>query len=361
MALVALLLISFAKPTHAENERVVTIFHDGIQQTIVTDAPTIGEALKRADISIESHDAVEPIRETKLTAPGYDVNVYRARPVTVIDGANRYEVMSPHTSARQIAADAGLTLYDEDKYQLTRIDDFLAEGGVGLKLTIDRATPLTLTLYGKASSVRTQATTVEGLLKEKGIILGAQDGTNVPLATAMTADMKLEVWRNGEQTITEEQPVAFSTEFIRDADKPVSFKEVKTPGKPGKKLVTFQADLKNGKVISRKEIQSVVIQQPVKEVQIIGAQVGFTGEFQEALVKLAACEAGGRYDRNSNNGYYGAYQYDVSTWANYQGYARADLAPPAVQDQKAYETYKRRGWAPWPGCTKKLGLQDVYR
>ena len=59
-------------------------------------------------------------------------------------------------------------------------------------------------------------------------------------------------------------------------------------------------------------------------------------------------ESGGNYATNTGNGYYGAYQYDIGTWGNYHGYARADLAPPAVQDEKAAETYSRRGCSPWP-------------
>lgn len=76
----------------------------------------------------------------------------------------------------------------------------------------------------------------------------------------------------------------------------------------------------------------------------------------EAWQALRYCEAGGIYSRNSGNGYYGAYQFNISTWNNYMGYARADLAPPAVQDSKAQETYNRRGWTPWPSCSKRLGL-----
>lgn len=69
---------------------------------------------------------------------------------------------------------------------------------------------------------------------------------------------------------------------------------------------------------------------------------------------LRQCESGGNYAANTGNGYYGAYQYDLSTWNNYGGYARPDLAPPAVQDAKAQETYARRGSSPWPSCGRFL-------
>lgn len=69
---------------------------------------------------------------------------------------------------------------------------------------------------------------------------------------------------------------------------------------------------------------------------------------------LRQCESGGNYATNTGNGYYGAYQYDISTWANYGGYARPDLAPPAVQDAKAQETFAARGSSPWPVCGRFL-------
>jgi hypothetical protein len=82
----------------------------------------------------------------------------------------------------------------------------------------------------------------------------------------------------------------------------------------------------------------------------------YGGTIDGAFALLRQCEAGGNYATNTGNGYYGAYQYNLGTWANYQGYARPDLAPPAVQDAKARETQARRGWSPWPGCARKLGL-----
>lgn len=82
----------------------------------------------------------------------------------------------------------------------------------------------------------------------------------------------------------------------------------------------------------------------------------YGGTIDGAFALLRQCEAGGNYATNTGNGYYGAYQYNIGTWANYQGFARPDLAPPAVQDAKARETQARRGWSPWPGCARKLGL-----
>ena len=113
--------------------------------------------------------------------------------------------------------------------------------------------------------------------------------------------------------------------------------------------------------MARKEIQSVVTTQPKKQIEIVGAKMTntFSGSFAEALARLRSCE--GSYTSNTGNGYYGAYQFDKQTWGGYGGFAVASDAPAAVQDQKAWETYQRRGWQPWPSCKNSQGLQDIYR
>ncbi len=352
----------FSQPAVAANQRVVTIHDRGTDRTFATDAASVGEALQRAGVTLSPSDSIEPAATTELTAPAYTVNVYRARPVTIIDGATRTEVMSPYQSARSIVTGAKIELYPEDSVSMQRIDDFVGDDSVGLKLEIKRATPVTIVLYGTQTTIRTNATTVGGLLKEKRIVLGKDDGTSLTADTKLTPNIIVDVWRNGVQTKTEEQTVAFDTEIIQDADKETSFKEIREAGTPGKKLVTYEVTLKNGQETGRKEIQSVVTEAPKKQVQVVGAKrPNLDADFASALARLRGCEAGGRYDRNSGNGYYGAYQYDRSTWANYGGYAVPSDAPAAVQDAKAAETYARRGWQPWPSCSRSLGLQDAYR
>lgn len=346
-------------PVHAGNERIITIHHDGQEQTIATDATTVAEVLSRTRVALGGYDTVEPALDTRLIAQNYNVNVYRARPVTIVDGVQRYHVMTPHTSAKKIAQSAGLQIYDEDVVDMQRIDDFVAENGVGLKLTIARSVPVKMSLYGKMVDARTMATTVGGFLREKQITLGKDDGVAPAADAPIAAGLTVAVYRNGVQVVNEEQDVVFGTEQIQDADRDIGYRQVKQAGTKGRKLVTYQIELRDGKEIGRKEIQSVVTVQPKKQIEIVGTKrAQFSGTLEEAFAKLRACEAGGNYARVSSNGLYrGAYQYDISTWANYQGYKYPNEAPPAVQDQKAYETYKRRGWSPWPACSRKLGLQ----
>ncbi len=276
--LAAVVVLYFVSPVshsqvHAENGRIITIYHDGQQQVIVTEAMTVGEALDRAGVRLEANDAVEPQKDTKLLAQSYDVNVYRARPVTVVDGNNRYRIVSPYQSAKEIASAAGLHIYDEDKLTISRIDDFVGQGGAGLLLTIKRSTPVHMVLYGKAVDVRTQAKTVDELLHEKRITQAAQDGVSPAAHTSISENMIIDVYRNGQQTVSEEQEVTFTTKQIQDADHPVGYKQIQTPGVKGKKIVTYQLDLKNGTEVSRKAIQSVVTEDAKEQVEVIGTKV----------------------------------------------------------------------------------------
>jgi len=345
-------------------QHLITIYDGGTEQTIITRAETVGDALKQAGVTVGETDQVEPVATEQLVAEHYNINVYRARPIIVEDGATRIRTVTAAQSPAKIAESANIGLYQEDETELKRVDDVVSEGGAGLKLSIDRATPVNFVLYGKKlPETRTQATTVGEMLKEKNVKLGPDDGTSASLETGVVAGMTIEVWRNGVQTVTQEESIPMPVEQVKDQDRDVGFKEVRTAGKPGKKQVTYEIEVKNGKEVGRKVIQQVETLAPVKQVEVVGAKMTntFNGDFAGALARLRSCESGGNYDRNSGNGYYGAYQYDISTWANWGGFARADLAPPSVQDEKAWETYKRRGWQPWPSCKIKMGLQDIYR
>ncbi|HRK40713.1 MAG TPA: ubiquitin-like domain-containing protein [Candidatus Saccharibacteria bacterium] len=350
--------------TANNSQHLITIYDGGTEQTIITRAETVGDALEQAGITVGQTDQVEPAVTEQLVAEHYNINVYRARPVIVEDGSTRIRTVTAAQSPAKIAESVDITLYQEDDTELKRVDDVVSEGGAGLKLSIDRATPVNFVLYGKKlPETRTQAMTVGDMLKEKNVKLGPDDGTSIPLKTGIVAGMTIEVWRNGVQTVTQEEAVPMPIEQVKDQDREIGFKEVRTVGKPGKKQVTYEIEVKNGKEVGRKVIQQVETLAPVKQVEVVGAKMTntFSGSFAEALARLRSCESGGRYDRNSGNGYYGAYQYDISTWANWGGFARADLAPPSVQDEKVWETYKRRGWQPWPSCKVKMGLQDIYR
>ena len=71
---------------------------------------------------------------------------------------------------------------------------------------------------------------------------------------------------------------------------------------------------------------------------------------------LRKCESSDNYSVVSANGlYYGAYQFNVSTWQSVGGFGLPTQASHADQDYRALYLYRMRGWQPWT-CAGKLRL-----
>lgn len=68
------------------------------------------------------------------------------------------------------------------------------------------------------------------------------------------------------------------------------------------------------------------------------------------LAAIRACESGGDYGINSGNGFYGAYQFTLSTWQSVGGSGYPHEASPREQDERAATLYRISGPGPWPVC-----------
>ena len=352
-------------PQPTSDERLISLHDRGVERTILTKARTVREALKAAQVDIaEGQDVVEPGLDEELIATKYNVNIYRARPVTIIDGALRQRVITAHQTPKQIAKVANITLYPEDKV-VAHSGDLLVHGADTV-FEIDRATPVSLTLYGKQTEVRTHVATVGELLKEKNITLGKDDTLSLPASAPITNGMQIELWRNGTQTVSIDEEIGFTTEKIQDANRDPSYHEVKERGENGKKTVTYEIEMRNGVEISRKEIASVTAKEPKKQVEVVGAKFTYTGgPLSEAQIQaLGMCESGMTATRNSGNGFYGAFQFMSSTWrtvapAPYnQGMPHE--APLEAQKQAVQNLLSRSNiFTQFPGCANKMRAQGI--
>ena len=73
--------------------------------------------------------------------------------------------------------------------------------------------------------------------------------------------------------------------------------------------------------------------------------------------RLRNCESSNDYSINTGNGYYGAYQFNLSTWRSVGGRGYPNLASRSEQDARALILYRERGWQPWT-CAGLLGLSE---
>jgi len=304
MAVIAISgVTSAANNNTPKNGRLITVYDRGTEKVILTQSATIGDALKDAGIVIDSKDAVEPAITDKLVATDYQINIYRARPVIIVDGNTRSKVITPYQTASQITQSVGIKLYDEDTTTLERTTDIIADGA-GLQLTIKRATPFAFMLYGKTTTVRTQAGTIAEMLTEKGIKLGANDYVSLNLGTQITEGLAIRVWREGKQTITAEEPIEFEVEKIKDADREVGYLSVTTVGIKGSRSVSYEVTIQDGTEVKRTEIASITTKQPVKQVQIMGAKGEYTTPSENESITWNFLIANG-FTRNQTAGIMG--------------------------------------------------------
>lgn len=77
----------------------------------------------------------------------------------------------------------------------------------------------------------------------------------------------------------------------------------------------------------------------------------------DVWARLRQCESGGRYNINTGNGFYGAYQFMPRTWRGLGFPGMPHQAPPEMQDEAARKLQARSGWGQWPACSRRLGLR----
>jgi len=283
--LLTLLIITFVtflnlgSPTLVQSDsHIAIVSYDKQSQTIPTKAPNVGELLKRLNIKLYEGDIVEPTADTPILEDNFRVNVYRARPVIIYDNGHKTLAYSAATTSRSIVTQAGITVYPEDNLKTTLPDSILKNNAIGEEVVIDRATAIYLNLYGTAVPIRTHAKAVGDLLKEKNIQLETSDTVEPALTTRLTTNSQIFIIRKGTQIATVEETISPPTQVVEDASLSFGTTVIRQKGITGKKLVTYQIELQNGKEVGRNKIQEVIVQAPLEQIVARGKTVNIAGD-----------------------------------------------------------------------------------
>ncbi len=257
----------------ATNALVVIVNHDDVEQTVPTAPTDVRSLLKKLDIRMGPGDVVEPSMDARINQDDFRINVYRAKPVEVVDNGRKTFAFSAASTPRSVAKQAGATLYPEDALETRPVTEFLKDGTLGTTVTIKRAMPVTMNLYGETVQLRTQAKTVGELLKERGVKLEKDDSVQPAADTKLTAQTQVFLLRQGTKIASETQDIAMPVEVIQDPTLAMGTSAVRQAGSAGQKIVTFQLQLQNGKEIGRSLIQEVVTKNPVKQIEVRGSSL----------------------------------------------------------------------------------------
>ena len=224
--LVSVFLLSFGSSTpdtfadeegmSAVNEAHHVIIYDNSEKlSVKTDADTVADVLKRANISVTEADKVEPSLETTINSDNFYINIYRAHPAIVIDGTVSKYIMTSSYDPATVAADAGLEIYDGDEITPVSADNFLESGS--------------------------------------------------------TSTYK--ITRNGGRTLTVEEAIPFSEEIVSDDTMNAGETKVNQVGEDGVKVLQYQVNFIDGVEVSRELISEEVSKQPVPRITAQGTKV----------------------------------------------------------------------------------------
>jgi len=268
----AALLGGSGKTLRPSEAHVVFLFDKGDRTVLDTKAKTVGELLGKLPLNLIIEDVVEPSLDTPIPEDNFRVNIYRARPVTVVDKVNKVVTLTAQKSPRVVAQDAGLALEPEDLASFEQ--GSLSEGVIGEKVIVSRATPVSLNLYGAQLTAYTQAKTVKDFLAEKQIKLLEGESIQPEEKTPITLNLPIYVLKKDAQVVTEEAPIPPPEQVINDPSLSFGTTVVRQEGAPGKKVITYilQTD-SDGKEISRQVLHEIKLQDPVPKITARGSTV----------------------------------------------------------------------------------------
>ena len=270
----------------AVGEHIITVHDDGQSKGFITKKQTLREALAEAAIKLDRNDRTEPNIDERLVANSYNVNIYRARTVVVKDGSQLTKIITSYRTGKQIVKQAGIAVRDEDILTLSQSNSPMRDSAAEV-LSIKRAVPFNFDFYGKKATSYTQAQTIGEMLAEKHIKMSANDIIIPNKDTKIARGMNVRLYRNGMQTVTVDEDIQFETEQIKDVNRDKGYKEIQTKGVNGKRTVTYEINVQNGVEVSRREINSNIIQQPVKQVEVVGTKVSLPAGSHEDWMAAA--------------------------------------------------------------------------
>lgn len=270
----------------AVGEHIITVHDDGQSKGFITKKQTLREALADAAIKLDRNDRTEPNIDERLVANSYNVNIYRARTVVVKDGSQLTKIITSYRTGKQIVKQAGIAVRDEDILTLSQSNSPMRDSAAEV-LSIKRAVPFNFDFYGKKATSYTQAQTIGEMLAEKHIKMSANDVIVPNKDIKIARGMNVRLYRNGMQTVTVDEDIQFETEQIKDVNRDKGYKEIQTKGVNGKRTVTYEINVQNGVEVSRREINSNIIQQPVKQVEVVGTKVSLPAGSHEDWMAAA--------------------------------------------------------------------------
>jgi uncharacterized protein YabE (DUF348 family) len=195
-----------------------------------------------------------------------------ARTVLAADNNHPQVIFSADSTARTIIdafQQAGLPYYPEDKVSAFP-DPSL---GLGTVITVTRALPVSVVDGKKRYELRTWQQTVEGLLAEKKIELGAEDRIAPSLGTPLGPNLSVSITRVARTEVSEFETIAFKTVEKENSTMWRGETRVTQAGKNGKREKRYLVIREDGELVSKTLIANVVVESVIDKIIEVGTKL----------------------------------------------------------------------------------------
>lgn len=347
-ALAAILVLAVSGFTSSDHPVALDV--DGRLSTVETRAETVGQLLDEQDVVVTDRDLVVPDLSTPVTDVD-QVEVRHARPLQVVVDGQPTQIWTTELTVDEALADLDLRV-ENAEVVASRSDRVPLTGArVGVLLP-DRVTVLH---DQRRTTVVTTAQTVAALLREAGVPIRRHDLVNVPLGRQVQTGMEIVVTRVKVATVRDRFTIDHDVVRRADSDLYVGQEKVVQRGRDGRGVLVSRVVRHDGVVVRERRLDRTVLREPRRQIVAYGTtprpfSAPATGAGGLNWAALAACESGGNPRAVNPAGYYGLYQFALSTWSSVGGTGNPVDASPEEQTYRAQVLYQRAGAGQWPVC-----------
>jgi len=300
-ASVALVAGMVAANASAAEVPTVTLDVDGNAQTVTTTAIIVGEVLAAENVTTDSNDLVQP---TPASA------VHNGMTITV-DHRVQVTVTTPSSTTNHLVQTGSVE-------------------AVKAQLGLPTADPAAVSLGATAPSAWTRTV----VTRPNGQQLSAHERV-VNGSVAKVQQVRIGF---GPRTVA----LRAGTRYYRTPLLPAGAVQVKQRGRNGSAVLSLRRTFINGVFFARQILHRHVTHSRINRVVLRGTGPNWYG--------LAKCESGNNPRAVNPAGYYGLYQFNLSTWRSVGGRGYPTQATRWEQTKRAWFLYQHRGRAPWPVC-----------
>ena len=262
-------ILTFAGSTYAYAvlDKSLELSVDGATSDVSTMAGTVGQVLSSKGLDIGDRDVVTPGLDTRVV-DGIRITVQYARQVTVtVDGKPR----TFWTTATNVGQALAAVKLDLPGAELSTSRS-TAIGREGLAFSLATLRNLTVDDGGTRRTVKSTAPTIGVALAAAKIALDADDKLSTSPTTRLTNGAKVTITRVDVKKVTKTKPVKHATRYSDTDDLDRGDTKVKTKGKNGVRTIVYTEVLHNGKLKSRKQVSSKITRKPRAEVVLRGTR-----------------------------------------------------------------------------------------